>query len=93
MVSKILDSALDSYLASGALTRRWLFVIKATKGVLYLTLVADAILWTFYGTFVDSWDAYLWIVAFVMIDLNVFDFKKGGSSTEPAAEKLMQRTL
>ena len=78
------------YLARGALTRRWLIAIKAGKAALYLTLIGDAIFWTFYGTFVDSWDAYLWIVAFVTIDLNVFDFKMDSSSSEPTSEKVIQ---
>jgi hypothetical protein len=55
-----------------ALSKRRLIVFKTIKGTLYLILLGDAIYWHIYGAFIDYWDAYLWILAFVMIDLNVF---------------------
>jgi hypothetical protein len=55
----------------GKLTRAWLAFCTATKIVLYLMLAADAIYWTIYSAFIDSWDAWLWLVAFVLIDLNL----------------------
>lgn len=61
----------------GALTKPRLFAIKASKGVLYLSLLCAAIYWTVYGAFIDSWDAYLWLLAFIMIDLNIFQFDDG----------------
>ena len=60
----------------GSLNRRRLIIFKSVKGVLYLTLLTDAILWTLYGSFLDSWDAYLWLLAFVLIDLNVLKIKR-----------------
>jgi hypothetical protein len=69
----------------GTLSRRRLIVIKASKGVLYLSLLGAAIFWTVYGAFIDSWDAYLWILAFVMIDLNVFQFQ-GDAETRLAED-------
>jgi hypothetical protein len=56
----------------GALSRRRLIVFKTIKGILYLTLLGNAIYWHIYGAFIDYWDAYLWLLAFVMIDLNIF---------------------
>ena len=56
----------------GALSKRRLIVFKTIKGTLYLILLGDAIYWHIYGAFIDYWDAYLWLLAFMMIDLNVF---------------------
>jgi hypothetical protein len=72
------------YQARGSLTRLWLAVIKTSKAVLYVTLLGDAILWTIYGAFIDSWDAYLWLLAFILVDLNVLNFDKDPRSGDPA---------
>jgi hypothetical protein len=63
-----------------ALSRRRLIIFKTIKGTLYLILLGDAIYWHIYGAFIDYWDAYLWLLAFVMIDLNIF--KWGGEAGE-----------
>ena len=57
-----------------ALTPLRLRVAKAVKGVLYMTLLLCAIYWGIHGDFLDFWDAFLWIVAFVFIELNVFEW-------------------
>ena len=43
------------------------------KVLLYSTLLYAAIYWGIKGDFVDFWDAFLWLVAFVFIELNVFE--------------------
>jgi hypothetical protein len=35
-----------------------------------------AIYWGIKGDFVDFWDAFLWLVAFVFIELNVFEWRR-----------------
>ena len=45
---------------------------KLTKFVLYTTLFLAAVYWGLKGDFVDFWDAFLWLVAFAFIELNVF---------------------
>jgi hypothetical protein len=45
------------------------------KAILYTTLLVVAIYWGFNGDFVDFWDAFLWLVAFVFIELNVFEWR------------------
>jgi hypothetical protein len=45
-----------------------------TKMILYSLLLFAAIYWGFEGDFVDFWDAFLWLVAFVFIELNVFEW-------------------
>jgi len=45
------------------------------KVVLYSLLLLAAIYWGLKGDFVDFWDAFLWLVAFVFIELNVFEWR------------------
>ncbi len=65
----------DVYLqVRGALSAR-LFRINAwIKGALYSILVTAAIIWGLYGEFLDFWDAFIWIVAFVFIEMNLFQW-------------------
>lgn len=51
-------------------------VSNAAKFVLYSLLLIAAIYWGVKGDFVDFWDAFLWLVAFVLIELNVFEWRK-----------------
>jgi hypothetical protein len=43
---------------------------------IYATLLYAAIYWGIKGDFVDFWDAFLWLVAFVFIELNVFEWRQ-----------------
>jgi hypothetical protein len=54
----------------------FLRISNASKFVLYGLLLGAAIYWTVKGDFVDSWDAYLWLIAFVFIEMNVFDWRQ-----------------
>jgi len=47
-----------------------------SKYILYSTLLLAAIYWGVKGDFVDFWDAFLWLVAFVLIELNVFEWRQ-----------------
>lgn len=49
---------------------------NAAKVVLYALLLLAAIYWGLKGDFVDFWDALLWLVAFVFIELNVFEWRQ-----------------
>lgn len=60
----------------GKLEGPFLKVSNAFKYLLYATLLGCAIYWTVKGDLVDSWDAYLWLAAFVFIELNVFDWRQ-----------------
>lgn len=46
------------------------------KFVLYSLLLLAATYWGLKGDFVDFWDAFLWLVAFVFIELNVFEWRQ-----------------
>lgn len=50
---------------------------KATtlfKGLLYANLILVALYWGVNGEFIDGWDASLWLLGFVVIELNIFNF-------------------
>jgi len=51
-------------------------ISTAMKVALYGTLLYAAIYWGIKGDFVDFWDAFLWLVAFVFIELNVFEWRQ-----------------
>lgn len=51
-------------------------ISNVSKYLLYSLLLGAAVYWTIEGDFVDSWDAYLWLIAFVFIELNVFDWRQ-----------------
>jgi len=51
------------------------------KGLLYFTLLLCAIYWGFNGDFLDFWDAFLWLVAFFFIEMNLFEWQ-AETSTE-----------
>ncbi len=42
------------------------------KGVFYSVLFAAAAYWGVLGDFLDFWDAFMWLVAFVFIEMNLF---------------------
>ena len=52
-----------------------LTVSNATKFVLYSVLLLAAIYWGIKGDFVDFWDAFLLLVAFVFIEMNIFEWR------------------
>ena len=51
-------------------------VSNASKFALYSLLLLAAIYWGVKGDFVDFWDAFLWLLAFVFIELNVFEWRQ-----------------
>lgn len=54
------------------LTGRLLKFSKYLKGLFYLLLLVCAVYWFFEGSFLDFWDAFLWLVAFIFIEMNIF---------------------
>lgn len=53
-----------------------LLMSTVLKVILYSTLLLAAIYWGIKGDFVDFWDAFLWLVAFVFIELNIFEWRQ-----------------
>lgn len=62
-----------------------LAISNAVKVVLYSLLLIAAVYWGFKGDFVDFWDAFLWMVAFVFIELNVFEWRQEVSEQSPVS--------
>jgi hypothetical protein len=52
-----------------------LTISTVLKYVLYSILLLAAVYWGFKGDFVDFWDAFLWLVAFFFIELNVIEWR------------------
>lgn len=48
---------------------------QVIKGLLYFTLLLCAVYWGINGSFLDFWDAFLWLVAFFFIELNLFEWQ------------------
>ncbi len=48
----------------------------ALKGVLYPTLFLVAVFWGVEGDFIDFWDAFLWLVAFLFIENNILEWRE-----------------
>jgi len=69
------------------LTSRMMFAAKYIKGFFYLTLLYCAIYWGVKSSFLDFWDAFLWLVAFIFIELNIFQWH---SETDEEREHVMK---
>jgi hypothetical protein len=54
------------------LTDRGIRRVSWVKGVFYFILLLCAMYWALRGEWLDFWDALLWLIAFVFIELNVF---------------------
>lgn len=70
--------------ARGMLEGIVLRLSTAAKYALYSILFAAAVYWGVKGDFVDFWDAFLWLVAFVFIELNVFEWRQETRAAEAA---------
>ena len=62
-----------------------LYLSTAAKILLYSVLALAVVAWMVTGDFVDWWDAFLWLVAFVFIELNVFEWRQESHEEETAA--------
>jgi len=65
------------------LTDRLLVIMKVLKGMLYLVLFGAAVYWGLKGDFLDFWDAFLWLVAFIFIEMNIFEWHEETRETLP----------
>lgn len=59
-------------------------VSNALKYPLYGILFLALVYWLFKGDLVDTWDAFLWLVAFFFIELNVIEWRHEDMETAPA---------
>lgn len=56
-----------------------------SKFVLYSILFVAAVYWGVYGDFVDFWDAFLWLLAFFFIEMNVIEWRHETLEEQAAA--------
>jgi hypothetical protein len=54
---------------------------QTIKFVLYSVLLLALFFWAVKGDFVDYWDSALWLLAFVFIELNVFEWRQEAKET------------
>ncbi len=59
----------------GKLSGRTLHAMRVGKYLVYATLFLCAVYWGYAGDFLDFWDAFLWLFAFIFIELNVFEWQ------------------
>ncbi|MYC26677.1 MAG: hypothetical protein F4X63_01590 [Nitrospira sp. SB0662_bin_26] len=59
---------------------------RLAKYLLYTIILGAAVYWGLFGTFLDFWDAFLWIAAFIFIERNVFAWER-----EPVASRADER--
>ncbi len=57
------------------LTGKIYWISKIIKALLYTILLGAAIYWGIVGNFLEFWDAFLWIVAFIFIENNLFEWQ------------------
>jgi hypothetical protein len=57
---------------------------KFFKFGVYGVLFLAAAYWGYAGDFLDFWDAFLWLFAFIFIELNVFDWQQETAHGAPA---------
>jgi hypothetical protein len=73
---------IDVYLQIRGQLSPHLYRISAMiKVFLYLILIGAAIIWWSYGNFMDFWDAFIWIIAFFFIEMNIFQWNEETSHT------------
>jgi len=77
---------IDVYLQMrGELTAKLYRINAWIKAALYSVLVIAAIIWGIYGNFLDFWDAFIWIVAFVFIEMNLLQWHDETEAGSPAS--------
>lgn len=58
---------------------------NGAKFALYSLLFLAAVYWGIKGDFVDFWDAFLWLGAFIFIELNVFEWRHESHEQSPGS--------
>ena len=75
-VSVVLMLEIDVHTQLGNISSKlWEKYNKFVKVTVYSVLLLAAIYWGITGNFLEFWDAFLWIVAFVLIEMNMFEWQ------------------
>ncbi len=75
-VSVVLMLEVDVHTQLGNISSKWwekynIFIKVTVYGVLFVA----AVYWGVTGNFLEFWDAFLWILAFVLIEMNMFEWQ------------------
>ena len=75
-VSVVLMLEIDVHTQLGNISSKfWEKYNRFVKVTVYGVLLIAAIFWGVTGNFLEFWDAFLWIVAFVLIEMNMFEWQ------------------
>ncbi len=75
-VSVVLMLEIDVHTQLGNISSKlWQKYHIYVKVVVYGVLFLAAVYWGVTGNFLEFWDAFLWIVAFVLIEMNMFEWQ------------------
>ncbi len=75
-VSVVLMLEVDVRIQLGSITSKaWSKYNKFVKGTVYSVLLLAAIYWGITGNFIEFWDAFLWLLAFALIEMNMFEWQ------------------
>ncbi|MBA6416647.1 hypothetical protein H4J50_11535 [Colwellia sp. 6M3] len=75
-VSVVLMLEVDVHTQLGNISSKWWGKYnKFIKATVYSILLLAAVYWGVTGNFLEFWDAFLWIVAFVLIEMNMFEWQ------------------
>lgn len=69
---------------SGRMSRLVTHSMNVAKALLYAVLFACALYWGIAFAFLDFWDAFLWLVAFIFIELNILSWDDKEPQSSPA---------
>lgn len=76
-VSVVLMLEVDVHTQLGNIkSKLWSSYNHIVKICVYSILLVCAIYWGVTGNFIEFWDAFLWLVAFVLIERNIFEWEK-----------------
>jgi hypothetical protein len=75
------------------LTGAILKINKYLKSFFYGLLFLCAIYWGFEGSFLDFWDAFLWLVAFIFIELNIFQWHEESEEVAEAEDAAQNQAI
>jgi len=75
-VSGVLMLEVDVHTQLGNISSKWWDKYnRVVKVTVYGVLFVAAVYWGVTGNFLEFWDAFLWIVAFVLIEMNMFEWQ------------------
>ncbi|MCB2098543.1 MAG: hypothetical protein KDE05_12985 [Parvularculaceae bacterium] len=78
---------LEIYLKSSKLFgTRFFFAYKGFKVFLYAILLVDVYYWWALGDPLDAWDAFLWLVAFFFIEMNMLSWQEETAKKRAAGQ-------